>query len=160
MDGWWAILLVVGLGAAGLYLCVKERARLLDEGKILDRPRDFVRQAQEFTLTLPDEARVTEGVQGFDYKRLGVSMKGSDQQQSFRFAGPDWSASLRRLSREGQTSVYRFEFTGWRSSGGVPTRALQMNMLLTAVETLLLSIDPHTRVRGCPVELHTKHSFL
>ena len=36
---------------------------------------------------------------------------------------------------------------------------LQMNMLLTAVEKLFLSIDGSTQVRTQPLELKTKHTF-
>lgn len=162
MDGSIWIVLVVSAALFGviIYFSMKKHKQLVSEGRIISRRTDFMENAEEFTLTAVDPARVTEGVRNMDYAAMHTGMKGSSEQQRFDFTGNGWSARLVRLSADEAKTVYRFAFTGWKTRNGLPQDALNMNQLTTAVEKLFFSLDPNTLVREVPLELKTKHSIL
>lgn len=152
-----AILIGVAILAAAIWYGLKKNRQLVGEGKIISRKPDFAESAEIFTLNVPDFSLVTEGVKSFNYGEIGTDLKGSSTEQRFNFTASSWGAKLFRTSGEEEPAEYRFEFTNWSTRNGIPTCALQMNMLLTAVEKLFLSIDGNAQVRSRPLELKTKH---
>lgn len=159
MTVFLVIVICAALIAVIVYFSMKKHKQLVGEGKIISRKPDFVKNAEIFTLHIPDFSLVTEGVKAFPYGEIGTNLKGSSTEQRFNFTASSWGAKLFRTSGDGESAEYRFEFTNWSTRNGMPTAALQMNMLLTAVEKLFLSIDGSTQVRTQPLELKTKHTF-
>ena len=157
---WIVIGIVVAVMAVVIYFSMKAHKKLVSEGKIISRRTDFMENAEEFTLAAIDPSRIIEGVKGFNYQEMHVSMKGSSEKQSFRFTGSSWAAQLFRVSTDEAQCVYRFEFTNWKTNGSMAEGAMGMNMLLTAVEKMFLDLDHETQVRAVPLELKTKHSIL
>ena len=157
----WAIL-AVAAAVFGIvfYFSYKEHKKLVAAGEILSRATNFMEKGEEFTLSLPDSASVTEGIRNLPYEKMSVSVKGNSKDQFFRFQGTKWTAMLRRQSEESGISVYRFEFTGWKTSRGMAEDSLNMNRLQTAIEKMFLRLDPETTVREFPLELKTRHSLL
>ncbi|MBO4848618.1 MAG: hypothetical protein J5586_05650 [Clostridia bacterium] len=156
-----AILIIASVGVLGamFYFGIRNRNKLIDEGKIILRKSDFMRSAEIFTLSAPDPAAVTAAVKAFDYNDMRAGMKGSTEKQQYVFTGNGWGAQLFRQS-EGEKAVYRFEFTNWKSSDGIAQDDTNMNKLMTAVEKMFLSFDPETQVTTVPLELKTKHHLL
>ena len=162
MDGtvWVVVGVVAVVMGIIIYFSMQTHKKLVSEGKIISRRTDFMENAEEFTLTAVDPARVTEAVKNMDYAAMRTGMKGSSEHQPFDFTGNGWSAQLRRLSSDGAQTVYRFSFTSWKTRNGLAQDALHMNELMTAVEKLFVTLDPNTTVREVPLELHTKHGIL
>lgn len=157
---WIFILFIVALMGFVFYFSLKSQKQMVADGKIISRRTNFMESAEEFTLSAVDPARVTEAVKAIDYAEMRTKMQGSNEQQLFKFTGSNWTARLHRLSNDDAQTVYRFEFTSWKTHNGMPRDALNMNKLTTAVEKIFLSLDPNTQVRTVPLEFKTKHSIL
>lgn len=160
MELFVIILIVAAVMGVAIYFALKSHNKMVAEGKIISRRKNFMESAEEFTLCAVDPAQVTEAVKAMDYADMHTRMQGSSQQQLFKFTGNGWAAQLHKLSDNGAQVVYRFEFTNWKTHNGMPQDALNMNKLTTAVEKLFLSLDPNTQVRTVPLEFSTKRSVL
>lgn len=159
----WIVLLTVIVAAVmgvGIYISMKFQNKMVADGKIISRRTNFMESAEEFTLSAVDPAQVTEAVKALDYAEMHTKMQGSSEQQLFKFTGITWSAQLHKLRDNGTQVVYRFEFTNWKTQNGTPQYGIYMNMMMTAVEKIFLSLDPNTQVRTVPLEFKTKHSIL
>ena len=156
---WVVILIVAAVMGVAIFFALKGHNKMVAEGKIVSRRPDFMKNAEIFTLSPVDPARVVEAVKGFDYRDMHTSMKGSSEKQSFQFSGNGWEARLYRVQADETQAVYRFEFTNWQSNGRMPQGGLDMNKLATAVEKAFLSLDPGTQVQTQPLELHTTRSM-
>lgn len=154
-----ALLVSLVLIGLAVYLGAMARKKLLDAGKIIDRKKDFMEEAEEFALRVPDPAMVTDALRALNYAEFRCRMQEDGNQQIFQFTGSGWAARLFRKDLQQGYSLYRFSFTNWKTRNGMPENALQMNQLLTAVEKMFLSIDPQTQVRSEPIQVKTKHNF-
>ena len=155
---WFVLLIVAAVMGFVFYFSLKSQKQLLADGKIIGRRIDFMESAEEFILTSVDPGSVTEAVKAMDYVDMRAKMQGNNEQQFFEFTGSNWTARLHRLSNDDAQTVYRFEFTSWKTHNGMPRDALSMNKLITAVEKVFLGFDPNTQVRTVPLEFKTKHS--
>ena len=156
---WIVILIVVAVVGVAIYFALKAHNKMVAEGKIISRRKNFMESAEEFTLSAVDPAKVTEAVKAMDYADMRTKMQGSSERQLFKFTGSTWAAQLHKLSEDGTQVVYRFEFTNWKTHNGMPENAVNMNKLTTAVEKMFLGFDPNTQVRTVPLEFKTKHSI-
>ena len=157
---WLYILVGVLLVGAVLYkvFTLKKEAKLRDQGKLVYRDKDFYRNAEIFTLGPVEPGKVTEGIKAFLPEfRLAVNGNTARTVTFKGNAASPWSADLTRVSSDEEKTVYRFEFTGWKSSGrsGKPDDELAMNMLETAVEKMFVTLDPNTKVHTEPVTFHS-----
>lgn len=153
------ILLAIGIGVAVGMKQVKASNQLMDEGRVVRRTNNWLKSAEEFTLTGGDFARVVQGVQAADLSGTGLNATKSDAEQAVGFKSSTWSAILSKEDDAGDKNVYDFHFVAWHEHNGVPQDALAMNVLLTAVEKLFLAIDPNTQVRTTPIKVKTKTDF-
>ena len=153
------VLVVIGF-AVLLYFALKQQGEMIADGVIMKRKSDFPHYAEEFTLRTPDPQTVTEKVKAFDYTKTRTEMKGSTSNQVYKFAGtPDWTAQLYKKSEENGMSVYRFEFTHWKTSNGQPKGDLYMNMLETYLEKMFVELDENTEVRTEKLSVKSKHKI-
>lgn len=121
---------------------------LLPEGKTTEHDRCFMDYSEYFIFTLHNPRQVERDIRKIDYFEMSVAMKKDNKNHSFRFATMwGWDARLSYRGRIGEEAVYCFEFldTGTRNEIMIQDRKY-MNMLLTAIERMFLSIDPDVRM--------------
>lgn len=154
------IVVVIIIMAVAIYFSLQTHKKLVAEGKIVSRSKNFMENAEEFTLVAVEPEKVTEAIKALNYNEMRTQMQGSSEQQLFKFTGNGWNAQLHRLEDNGTQVVYRFEFTHWKTHNGMAQDMMNMNKLLTAVEKMFLGFDSNTQVRSVALELKTKRSFL
>lgn len=163
MDAAFKLFMVIGCGAFAVYLVYlfQRDKRLFNSGKIIYRKRKFAEEAEEFILTLTDSSLVAKKLRKLSYQEMKVVMNSKgDQEFFFSNSRCRWKARLFLKGSEGEKVIYCFEFLNWQVNNGAPIGDLYMNMLLTAVEKVFLSLDPHTEVKMRLLETTTKHNIL
>lgn len=155
--GTWVIVLLIS-GAIFFYIYQRHQ-KLVDSGKVINRERNFVEKAEDFVLTLDDPGEVARQLQELSYAEMKVSMRIGEGGHSFQFTGSTWSARLYRKNDEDGKAVYSFQYLNWKTHDGGVMYEDHMNMLLTAIEKVFLSIDPNTQVRTRLLETKTSHKF-
>lgn len=162
MDGTTVMIILISAGIFGcsIYLSKRKNEQLLSEGKIVEREKDFMEKAEEFSLTVKEPSQVAEGVRKISYSEMSVTMKADSEGQSFHFSNTwGWNARLYYKGKDGEKSVYCFEFLNWKTKDYMIQGGLYMSMLLTAIEKMFLDIDPNTQVTTRHLNTKTKHSF-
>lgn len=156
--------MIIGFALLGflIYRTIKQERQLTSDGKIICRSRRFMEQAEDIILVCNDRNLICEKIKALSYSEMKVAMTADGQQAfHFSFSHPrgNWGASLcQREAPEGKVA-YRFQFTHWKVSDFGVIGEVQMNMLLTAVEKMFLSIDPDTQVKTQLLETQTSHKF-
>lgn len=159
---WLVILILAGAVAIGLFFGLRQgkiNRQLLDEGRIIRRKYVITEQAEEFTLRGADFARVLQGIRNADLRGSGVSVQKNEANQIFFFNGSNWKAEMYRKNDAGNQNVWYFHFTSWKTYRGMVEEHIPMNILMTAIEKMFLSIDPGAQVRNMPVKVKTNPSF-
>lgn len=151
------IMIVLGLIVAGFYLY--QRVKNRQSGKTISRSRDFAEYSETFTLKhITDEEFLNAIKAARPNYDAGAEMHGNAQIVTFK--SPMFEAALKRTEQTDDKTVYIFEFTSWKSRYGSPVNAEEMNLLLTAVEKMLLSLDPNTKVSTKKEDITTKRHIL
>lgn len=159
---WFAYLLIAGALSVGLILGLRQakvNRQLIDEGRIVQRKYIITEQAEEFTVQGADFARVLQGIQDADLRGSGVSVQKNEAKQVFFFNGSNWKAEMYRKDDMGGKNVWYFHFTNWKTYRGMVQEHIPMNILLTAMEKMFLSIDPAAQVKNVSIQVKTKPSF-
>ena len=157
---WLAILLIAAIIVVSRCYWNNKSNNLLGEGKIIKRDGAYWEEGQKYTLILENPDLVTQKVEAFPYSEMKVNMKGNKERQIFYFSSYHFDAQLRRQEATAEKSVYCFEFSRWKNNQlGTPLGIFEMNMLMTAVEKMFLSIDPNTQVHTWKLETKTKTPF-
>lgn len=155
------IVCAVVIGAM-FYYNAKQNSQLTADGKIIDRGRTFMEQAEVFTLN-GNSSQIAEEVRKLSYAEMKVAMTADGEQNVFRFAYDSfagaWHAVLYQKEAPVGRLAYQFQFTDWRNRDGYAVGYREMNMLLTAVEKMFLSVDPGTQVQTQLLDTKTKHRF-
>lgn len=150
-----AILLVLAGIAYFVFVYLNEQ-RHKAEGNAIDRPFDFMEYVETFTLRrVTNDEFAAAAKAGNLTANSRTSMKGDSSK--IEFSGP-FDAVLERVERTEEKSVYQFRFTHWPSGGKTPS--MLMNILLTSVEKMFLSLDPNTQITTKKGDFKTKVSFL
>ncbi len=153
------IILVLLISGALFFYMYQRHKKLVDSGKVIERDRNFTEKAEDFVLSLETPGEVEKRLQTLPYAEMKTSMRLTDGGRSFLFTGSTWSARLCRKNDESGKAVYSFQYLNWKTyNGGVMYEDL-MNMLLTSIEKMFLSIDPNTQVRTRLLETKTSHKF-
>ncbi len=155
----WSIVVVVALVGIGAWYGLQKGNKLRSEGKIITRKSVFYEEGREFTVALNNPDLVAQKLKELPYSEMKLSMSGDSQRQSFNFTCYNFEAQLWCKSADEEKSVYCFTFNSWKTLHGLAAGSVEMNMLLTAIEKMFLSIDPNTQVRTWALETKTKHSF-
>jgi len=155
----------IGISAAIIAIAVmvgqQRGKKLMAEGKIIKRDISFIESTETFTLAGVEFAKLTSALQRMDTGDTGVSWKSKDAAQAIIFqSSHGWNAQLSTLENSNDKNRYCFQFTSWQTRKGIPWRVDTMNMLLTAIEKMFLSLDPNTQVETARVKTKTKSSFL
>lgn len=156
----WVFILIGVLAVLFILFMVmskRKESKLRSEGKLVYRDKEFYKNAEVFTLKLVTPAQVAG-----DIKVIAARMKlnvSGNTAGTVTFKGNPaipWSADLTRLQSNEEQTVYRFEFTSWKSSSrsGKPDGEMDMNMLETAIEKMFAGFDPDTQVHTEPRMFH------
>ena len=154
----WIIVAIAVTVVIFIIMALRDK-KLASEGKIIKRSGDFVEKAEDFILDLSDPGIVVEKVRALSYNEIKSSVQIEGNGQSFLFTGANWSARLYRKGDNDGKAVYSFQYLNWKEDRGIIQYALHMNMLLTSIEKMFLSIDPNTQVKTRMLEVTTKHKF-
>ena len=60
-----------------------------------------------------------------------------------------------RKNDVGDQNVWYFHFTNWKTYRGMVQEHIPMNILITAIEKMFLSIDPGAQVQNIPIKVKT-----
>ena len=155
------VLIVVAIGFSAWW-----KGRLIGQGKIIQRAKDFVEYAEIFTTRPIANEEYAAALKALDLKKTGTSLEGNTKAVKFTgiyfsasIRGIYFSASIRCVEQTETNSVYRFEFDSWKTKYGRPSFENEMNMLLTTVEKMFIQLDPNTQVSTVKNEITTKRSI-
>ncbi len=151
-----AIVFFGSLGAVAYF----NKQQMAESGKIIKREGQWWKDEVIFstTATFPE---VQAALKTIDISDSGAAIGLSDQGKAVHFkCGEKWDAALADLGPENGRNTFGFFFLSWETKSGVNTRADQMNIVLTAVEKMFLSIDPTTTVETHRGKFKSKISFL
>ena len=139
------VLIVVAIGFSAWW-----KGRLIGQGKIIQRAKDFVEYAEIFTTRPIANEEYVAALKALDLKKTGVSLEGNTK--AVKFSGIYFSASIHCVEQTEANSVHRFEFDSWKEN--------EMNMLLTMVEKMFVQLDPNAQVSTVKNEIKTKRGIL
>jgi len=159
MEIVWILIVSAVIIIAAFAAGQKRNNRLIAEGKIIKRDISFVETAETFTLTDADFSKMVAALKTIDISGFASwDSKGATQTVTFQ-SGHGWAAQLNALKNDGDAHRYRFQFTDWQTRRGVPLRLDTMNMLITAIEKMILSLDSNTQVEMTRFKTKSKSSF-
>ena len=148
-----SVLLVAVIGFSAWW-----KGRLIGQGKIIQRAKDFVEYAEIFTTRPIANEEYVAALKSIGFKE-NRRFTGRVTQKAVKFTGAYFSASIRCVEQTETNSVYRFEFDSWKTKYGRPSFENEMNMLLTAVEKMFVQLDPNAQVSTVKNEITTKRSI-
>jgi len=157
---WIILIAVVGVG---VILGVKQAQRnkeLYESGKMTKRNYTITDEAEEFTLVGADFSNVSRAIDSYNFADYRISVSPNKGNQSFTFVCKTWQAGLRQKNDADGKNIWYFSFMNWKEDRyGLPEDVTEMNILVTGIEKIFLSIDPNTEVKNTPIQTKTKTKF-
>ena len=155
---WLGILIAVvaiGIGVALGMKQAKQNKQLISEGKMIRRDLRFAEKSEEFTSRVGSYKALADKISSM-YSPCKIEGNASTQ---VVFTGSTYAARLYKVKFDEPSGIgiFRFEFTHWKSSGGVYENVNAMNVLMTSVEKCFLELDPNTGVSFYDLDFKTKH---
>lgn len=155
---WWGILiaaLAVGIGLAIGLKQANQKKQLISEGKMIRRDYRYAEKGEEFTSRVGSYQALADKISQM-YSPCKIEGNTSTQ---VVFTGSTYAARLYKVKFDAPSGIgiFRFEFTHWKSSGGVYENDSAMNVLMTSVEKCFLALDPNTGVTFYDLDFKTKH---
>ena len=155
---WLGILIAVvaiGIGVALGMKQAKQNKQLISEGKMIRRDLRFAEKGEEFTSRVGSYKALADRISSM-YSPCKIEGNASTQ---VVFTGSTYAARLYKVKFDEPSGIgiFRFEFTHWKSSGGVYENVNAMNVLMTSVEKCFLELDPNTGVSFYDLDFKTKH---
>lgn len=123
----------------------KREKSMAEDGLIIERRHNFVKQAEIFTTkaSIPDFHAAFEKM---DKPPMGLTWDGDSRKGLYFKTNLGFEAQLLAMNSDSDAHRYQFNFTKWRTYNGTPQYITEMNALVTAVEKAFLSVDPSTKV--------------
>ena len=145
------IVIVVGIVVAKYFM----NKRLTEEGKIVERKGTFWEEEHLFTTTATYEAvREAVGKTSFSDCKADV-YPDYNGEKSILFKSIDaWNAEVEYCGEQDGKHQFKFSFLVWKYDG-----TYSMNIILTTIERLFLSLDPSTTVQTRRMQVKTKTKF-
>lgn len=155
---WWAILIAVAAVGIGVMLGMKQakqNKQLISEGKMIRRDYRYAEKGEEFTSRVGSCKALADKISNM-YSPCKIEGNASTQ---VVFTGSTYAARLYKVKFDEPSGIgiFRFEFTHWKSNGGVYENDNAMNVLMTSVEKCFLELDPNTGVSFYDLDFKTKH---
>jgi hypothetical protein len=154
-------LILIGMGAVVFFIVapiIKQSSEMLNEGKIITRDANFMKNAQIFTLSKVSIESLVAAMKTEGLPFAGLAWKAGNNTMTFSYN--QWAAQMIKLPGDDGYDKFRFSFTRWQTMKyGQAVDFTQMNQLLTAIEKALLKLDPSTKVQTEQIKVNTKSSF-
>lgn len=158
---WLGILLSVLAIGIGLAIGIprgKKIKQLREDGRIVVRNYRYAEKGEEFTSRIGSFAALKDALVKADIPcNMDGNLRSQVIFQSSSFAARLYSVAFDEPSGIG---IFRFEFTHWRTGRYGYEEDTSMNMLMTSIEKVFLSLDPNTGVKSYSIDFKTRHSIL
>ena len=132
----------------------RETEEEADRRREVDRARQWVEEnTEDFTIVSQFNPMVAPAVRSIPFGSFRARLV-EDDGVTFVIARPkDWKAVLTRTLQDHRTCTYNFRFIQWEDKAD----KVHMNVLLTAVEKLSLSLDPNVKVHVRKMNVKTTY---
>lgn len=150
MIALWVLIIGGALIAAGM-----KQKKLLQQGKIIKRKTAFWDEAEMF-MTIATPQAVFSTIQRTDFSDCKVSAEYGTNIAVFK-SDHSWNACVEYLGMQGERHVFKCNFPAYMSRKGMPYNVATMNIMLTSIEKIFLTIDPQTTVEVHKVKRTTKY---
>ena len=150
------ILIFVAIIAIFVVFFKKRNEKLMSEGKIIQRKTSFWEEAEYF-ITSSTFNDIAYSVKSTDLSDCKVSIEFDSENRLILFKSSySWNAAIQFQDSLNGKNLFKFSFPAYRTRNGVPYRIDTMNVMQTAVEKILLSLDPQTTVETHRIKYNTK----
>ncbi|MBR3382254.1 MAG: hypothetical protein IKG85_04370 [Clostridia bacterium] len=140
------ILLAMALIIGGSVISSVYNSKLKNDGRISERKKNFAEYKEVFSAHGISRDRLAEVFRSSEFRtNTKTEVTCSSESVSFRADGC-FSAVLRTVQTADAESVFEFGFVDWVGSYGSPSFPNEMNALVTAVERVMLELDPATKI--------------
>lgn len=137
------------------YIRVKKDEEL---GKIIKREKNFIDEREIFsskTLEWEEIKKALDELDLSEIKRLKVTKYDNYYKYSQDYVKYGWIAIFEYIGKSDNISRYQLYISSYRNGG----LAHSINMLFTAIEKMLIELDPDIEVRKEVIKRKTKRSF-
>lgn len=153
------IIIVVGAIIAKIYFEFKDKKEKEEQGKIIKREKNFFDEKEIFaskTLEWEEIKKALDDIVLSEIKRLKVTKYDNYYRYSQYIGDYGWVAIFKYIGKTDNISQYEFYVSSYRELYD----PYMINMLFTAVEKMLIELDPDIEVRKEVIKRKTKRSFL
>lgn len=141
------IIIVIAVLAVSFVFPAWYKAKQLEEGNMIQRDNDFVEYGEIFSLKHVEPEKIAECIENIEFEKILGGRPSGDTSKMIFNANYGFSAQLCRIEDDGESMKYRFDFLTWETIVGKRASAdAGMNLLLTAIEKMFLTLDPETKV--------------
>lgn len=152
------IIIVVGAIIAKIYFEFKDKKEKEEQGKIIKREKNFFDEKEIFsskTLEWEEIKKALNEIELSEIKRLKVAKYDNYYRYSQYIGDYGWVAIVKYIGKIDNISQYEFYVSSYREL----YEPYMINMLFTAVEKMLIELDPDIEVRKEVIKRKTKRSF-
>ena len=155
MTVFWVIAIILAIATYvifGTMLGSKKTKRLLENGTILNRNRDFYKQVHYFTTDIGDFSAIYAAMDLNTLRTMKISVRPDipGGRIVFQMRRKVFVAALQQEGRQDESHLYAFGFLRWKESVGLMEGADSANALLSAVERAFVKTDPNAMVEIAP----------
>lgn len=151
------IIVVIAIMSLLAFGASKEKKKLFEQGKIIERPARFFEEKKIYTTTASyeDVARI---IQTRDYSEFQATcqINYNGSRMILFNSSNHWSAILDYKGVQDQRSVFEFSFLSWEMKNGIVAYEMLMNCILTDIEKTILNLDRTATVESQKMLLKTK----
>lgn len=144
------------------WISYKAKKQLLSQGKMIEREGGFHKKIHQFTTTAEFDqicSRLKSIESNFASAKIGYSIHSERKSIFFKNSKFQWEAEFVFHERADDKNQYGFCFTQWTNKNGIPVNIYSMNILLTAIEKAILSLDSNAKVVSLDRQLTSKFKF-
>lgn len=152
------IVFLIGIAIIAIAVAIgqKRGKKLLAEGKIVKRQSSFWERSELFTTTATLED-IVERVKTTDFSDCKASFEYFENDKLILFKSSHaWNATVTYKGTESGKNLFDFRFNAFQTRNGIPYRVDTMNMMETAIEKIILHLDPQTTVETHTMKLKTR----
>ena len=134
--------------------------RLAEEGKISPRKGAFYENKEIFeTAASYEQIRQKVKETNLEDTKANVQYDFEGGNAIFFQFSDAWNAILEQCGERNGKNLFQFYFPAWKTSRNGIVNAMSMNVLITAIEKIILSIDSATTVENHKMQIKTKSKF-
>lgn len=148
------LVIIVGMKQFG------DTKKLAEDGKIIQRDGQFFQEKEIFkTDATYEEIRKTIAKIDFSDAKAAVTPD-FEGARIITFQSADrWLAVLEARGEKEGKNIFEFYFHSWRTGRYGVVNTVSMNALVTAIERIMLSLDPAVTVESHKMQIKSKAKF-